>query len=84
VVLERHLKQVSDDHGVTITPKNPSISDLNNALKEAGVIDVPQWRFVQHLADIRNLCDHSKTAEPTIEQVDDLVAGVAKIIKTLF
>jgi len=43
-----------------------------------------QWRFIQHLADIRNLCDHSKADEPTAEQVDDLVKGVGKIIKTLF
>lgn len=84
VVLERHLKQVTSSHGVKIAQKASGISDLNNALKEAGAIDVPQWRFVQHLADIRNLCDHSKTVEPTVEQVDDLVAGVTKIIKTLF
>jgi hypothetical protein len=84
VVLERHLKQVSNNHDVKISQKAPGISDLNNALKEASVIDIPQWRFVQHLADVRNLCDHSKDAEPTIEQVGDLVAGVAKIIKTVF
>jgi hypothetical protein len=47
-------------------------------------IDVPQWRFIQHLADIRNLCDHDRQAEPTLEQVTNLVAGVKKITKTLF
>jgi hypothetical protein len=84
VVLERHLSQVCENHGVNVEKKNPCIADLNNALKEANVIDVPQWRFIQHLADIRNLCDHSKKTEPTSDQVDDLVAGVMKIIKTLF
>jgi hypothetical protein len=84
VVLERHLLQVCDSHSVKIGKKTPGISDLNNALKDAGVVDVPEWRFVQHLADIRNLCDHEKDTEPTPEQVDDLIAGVAKIIKTLF
>jgi len=84
VVLERHLAQICDNHNVKILQKAPGISDMNNALKEAKVIDVPQWRFVQHLADIRNLCDHDKKAEPTIEQVDDLVAGVTKVIKTVF
>ena len=34
--------------------------------------------------DIRNLCDHDKTKEPTPEQVDDLIDGVSKTIKTLF
>ncbi len=84
VVLERHLAQVCDNHGIKVAKKAPGIADLNNALKDANVIDVPQWRFVQHLADIRNLCDHNKKAEPTEEQVDDLVAGVTKVTKTLF
>lgn len=84
VVLERHLTQVCDNHNIKITKKAPGIADLNNALKEASVIDVPQWRFIQHLADIRNLCDHDKGSEPTAEQVDDLIAGVMKITKTLF
>ena len=84
VVLERHLAQVCENHGIKIAKKSPLISDLNNALKEANVVDVPQWRFIQHLADIRNLCDHNKTKEPSGEQVDDLLAGVRKVSKTLF
>lgn len=84
VVLERHLGQVCENHEIKITKKNPGIADLNNALKEADVIDIVQWRFIQHLGDIRNLCDHDKKVEPTTEQVDELIAGVAKITKTLF
>jgi hypothetical protein len=42
VVLERHLAQVCDNHGVKVPKKNPTIADLNDALKEGGVIDVPQ------------------------------------------
>lgn len=84
VVLEKHLAQVCDSHNVKIAKKKPVIADLNDALKNEGIIDIPQWRFVQHLADIRNLCDHNKTSEPTIEQVDDLLTGVTKITKTLF
>lgn len=84
VVLERHLGQVCSDHQCSPLKKNPTISDFNDALKTHGAIDVPQWRFVQHLADIRNLCDHSKVPEPTKAQVDDLIAGVKKITKTIF
>lgn len=84
VVLERHLVQVCENHSIKITKKTPSIGDLNDALKEADVIDVPDWRFIQHLADIRNICDHDKKIEPTTDQVDDLMAGVMKVIKTLF
>lgn len=84
VVLEKHLAQVCSNRAIKQIKKNAAISDLNNALKDAGVIDLPQWRFVQHLADIRNLCDHSKGVEPTTQQVNDLIDGVGKVIKTLF
>jgi len=83
VVLEKHLGQVCDSHSVPIAKKNPNISDLNDLLKAADVIEVAPWRFIQHLADLRNLCDHNKKSEPTQEQVNDLVAGVAKVIKTI-
>lgn len=84
VVLERHLTQVCENHNIQIPKKAPSIADFNNALKEASVITVPDWRFTQHLADIRNLCDHDKKVEPTMEQVEDLIAGVMKVSKTFF
>lgn len=84
VVLEKHLSQVCDNHKIRISKKAPGISDYNNALKAQDVLDTPTWRFVQHLADIRNLCDHDKKTEPTKEQVADLIAGVSKITKTLF
>jgi hypothetical protein len=83
VAIEKHLAQVCADHNIPISKKNPNISDFNEALRSNGVIDVPQWRFVQHLADIRNLCDHGRKPEPTPEQVTDLLAGVKKIIKTV-
>ncbi len=84
VVLERHLKQICDSHGIKVRKKTPGIADLNDALKDQSVVGIPQWRFIQHLADIRNLCDHSKKSEPTAEQVNDLVDGVMKVTKTLF
>jgi hypothetical protein len=84
VVLERHLAQACDNHAIKIAKKAPTISDFNNALREANAIDLPQWRFIQHLADIRNLCDHDRKTEPTAEQVTDLLGGVTKVTKTLF
>jgi hypothetical protein len=84
VVLERHLQQVCENHNIVLQKKDPTISTLNDALKNAAVIETPQWRFIQHLGDIRNLCDHNKQAEPTAEQISDLIGGVEKITKTLF
>ena len=84
VVLERHLKEVCGARTLTIRKKAPQISDLNDALKGANVIDIPQWRSIQHLGDIRNLCAHDGESEPTADQVKDLLAGVAKVTKTIF
>jgi hypothetical protein len=84
VVLERHLKQVCENHNLGLTKKNPTINDFNETLKNNNVIDTAQWRFIQHLGDLRNLCDHNKSKEPTINDITDLTDGVSKIIKTLF
>lgn len=84
VVLEKHLGHVCDLHSLTTRKKNPSISDFYQLLKENEIIDTPKWRFIQHLGDIRNLCDHSKDREPTKEEVLELVEGVEKVIKTVF
>ena len=84
VVLEKHLSEVCRNHSVSIRKKRPTISDFNDALKHQGVVDTPQWRRNQYLADLRNICDHDRSIEPTKEQVADLVQGVNKVIKTLF
>jgi hypothetical protein len=83
VVLESHLAEVCSQHAVQIRKKDPHISDYNDALKNAGLFDVVQWRGVQSLADIRNLCDHKKQRDPTRDEVDELISGVDKAIKTL-
>jgi len=83
VVLEKHLQQVCNDHSIKIAKKNPGINDLNQLLKDAGVIEIPQWRHITLLGDIRNLCDHNKAKEPTETQVGDLIDGTDKILKTV-
>ena len=86
VVLESHLSQVCSNHSnkIKIKKKNPTINDYNEPLKENDVIDMQTWRFIQHLADLRNLCDHSKKREPKKKEVEELIEGVDKITKTVF
>lgn len=84
VVLEGHLQRVATNHQISISKKAPTISDLNDPLKSAGVYDIPTWRKVQHLADIRNLCDHKKEREPTKNEVEELISGVGAIVKTVY
>ena len=84
VIMEKHLAQVCENHGVKLRKKNPTIADYNDALKKREVVDTPQWRSNQYLGDLRNLCDHHKDCEPTKEQLNDLLNGVKKLTKTLF
>jgi hypothetical protein len=84
VILERHLQRAALNHKLTIAKRDPTVADLNDPLKQAGVYDIPTWRKIQLLADIRNLCSHQKSTEPSKEQVTELIAGVNSIIKTVF
>jgi hypothetical protein len=83
VILEGHLATVCKNHSISTTKKRPTLSDYYEALKSANVIDQQTWRFIQHLGDIRNACDH-KGKDPTKDSVADLIGGVRKISKTTF
>jgi hypothetical protein len=83
VVLEGHLAEMCSNHGITVSKKEPTIGDYNDLLKQNEVLDVPQWRLVQWLADLRNLCTHKKSREPTADEVLELIGGVDKAVKTL-
>jgi len=84
VVLERHLKQVCENHNLKIIKKNPNLSDINETLKSDEIIDIPEWRKFSRLADIRNYCGHDKEREPTKDEVQELIDQTDKIVKTLF
>jgi len=83
VTLESHLSKISANHNLKFN-KKPTISDFNDELKNNGIYDIPNWRFIQRLGDIRNLCVHAKERDPKKYEVDELIKGVEKVIKTLF
>jgi hypothetical protein len=83
VVLEGHLKKLIDDHGVSFR-RVPQLGSMNDALKQSGVYDAVQWREIQYLTDIRNICGHRGQRDPERSEVESLINGVDKIIKTLF
>ncbi len=84
VILENHLQKVMQNHHVPVTKKNLTISDMNDALKNNNIYDIPTWRKIQYLGDVRNLCSHKKDREPTEAEVKELISGVNEIIKTVF
>lgn len=84
VVLEKHLSEVCLNHSLKSRKKNPAISDFNELLKKNDVLDIPNWRFIQRLGDLRNLCDHNKEREPSKDEVGELISGVDKVSKTIY
>lgn len=83
VVLEKHLQTVALSHDVKVKVR-PSLGDYIAALKDADIIATPEWRRLQHLSELRAKCTHNKGAEPTGEDLDDLIGGAERTIKTLF
>jgi hypothetical protein len=84
VILEKHLSEICHKHKIEFSRKRMTISDFNDLLKKANVIEIDVWRFIQRLADLRNLCDHDKKREPQESEIDELISGVDKIMKTVF
>ena len=84
VTLESHLRKICANHSIAIAKKSPGISDFNEALKAASIMDVPTWRLIQRLADIRNLAVHSKDRAPTEDEIADLISGTRKIVASVF
>lgn len=82
VILERHLKNLLGKHTPPIKyNEKATLSRLNDLCKEV-VYDVVTWRKVQHLTDLRNLCNHDKKRDPTKDEVAELTNGVSAILRT--
>ena len=84
VVLEGHLKSICAKHDIRSRKKKPTLSDFYEGLKSKDVIDVPTWRHIQRLADIRNLCGHKAEREPVKDEIEDIIRGTKKIITSVF
>ncbi len=84
ITLEMHLKKVCSNHELKFKKINPTISDFNEELKKNEIIDVPTWRLIQRLGDIRNMSVHAKEREPKNDEIEDLIKGTEKLIAELY
>jgi len=75
---------ICESHNLKTRKKKPTISDFNDLLKKGTAIDTPMWRMIQRLGDLRNLAAHNDERDPTADEIDELIAGVAKVTKTVF
>ncbi len=80
VVLERYLKTLCEGNHINIG-ENFTIEPLATELYKSGKIpefDITLFKSIQHLASIRNKCDHPKE-EPKPNEVKELLDKVKKI-----
>jgi len=83
VIIESHFEKVAENHKIKMNKKAPTIADYNDTFKDV-IYDTIQWRFIQRLGDIRNLCVHKKNREPTKDEIEEFINGTDKLIKTIF
>ena len=81
VVLERHLKQLCDKYGVTISERD-TLGQMNEKFK-SHYPDLAEHRRVQFLGEIRASCAHDKQSMPTEEKVSQLITGTQGFIATV-
>lgn len=79
VVLETRLKKSAQVSSINLK-KKPTIGSLNDSLRNKDVFDAVVHSRIKVLADLRALCDHDKDREPSRDEVEELIAGVKRIL----
>lgn len=83
VILIKHFEQVRNYHQLKIK-KNSTINDYNELFKTQSIYSFAAYRQVGYLYEIWFLCCRNKKDMPTTEEVQSLIDGVEKVIKTVF
>ena len=81
VVLERALRRLAERHG--IQTEGVKAAALNDGFKSRSIYDEPTRSRIQLLLAIRNKCSHPGDDEPAATEVNDLIAGVDRVLHLL-
>lgn len=79
VALEKHLETMCQLNNVQYNAKD-TIDPLATALYTNKILDITELKKAQHLASIRNKCDHPNRI--TENEVGELIYGVKKFVNT--
>lgn len=83
VLLENHLLRVARFHGLKISPAKPTVANLSDLLKKAGVCDESTRRSARLLSDQQEELLNDKKAEPEASEVESLISQLHKIVKAV-
>jgi hypothetical protein len=84
VIISQHFEQVRQAHQLKATRKTMALKDYNELFSKAEIYEFGVYRQVQYLAEMRDLCVKNKKTAPSAEQIEDMISGTHKIIKTVF
>lgn len=83
LVFKKHLLRICQTHNIKLSKKSTTILALNDLLRGAGIIEFWQFKINESLESIYAISVDAKGDEPTTRQVQELVDGVGKLIRTV-
>jgi hypothetical protein len=83
-ILQQHLETLRLKYDLKLSKRNPALKDYNELLKNAEVYDFGTARNIQYLIDLRDLCVKNTKQAPTAKEIEDLLTGTEKVIKTIY
>lgn len=84
LVMETYLKRLARRHRVRIVKQQPSLRDLNDAIKAAGIYDTVVWSQISWLADLKERDILQRHVSEQKAEARDLVEGAGWLIKNVF
>jgi len=80
VALEAHLKLLHHQSGLSYEEQD-TIIPLSSRLRQKDIISLGDEKKCIAMSDTRNKCDHKKSEEPTVEEVNELIDDVDRFTK---
>ena len=83
-IIQQHFETLRAKYELKLAKKAPSLKDYNDLLLKSEVYDFGTGRQIQYLIDLRDLCVKNNNKAPTLSEIEELLAGTEKIIKTIY
>jgi hypothetical protein len=83
-ILQQHFETLKHKYELKLPKKAPSLKDYNEAFQKAEIYDFATARHIQYLIEIRDICVKDTKKAPTANDIDQLLAGTARMIKNIY
>ncbi|MDR6943775.1 hypothetical protein [Mucilaginibacter pocheonensis] len=83
-ILQQHLETLRVKYDLKSPKKNPTLKDQNDLLNKAEIYDFGTARNIDYLIDLRDLCVKNNKQAPSAKEIDELLSGTEKVIKTIY